>query len=413
MTLPPSQFAYIQMKLIAIIVCAAAFCGLVGLPAHAQPSSDGETEIEWYSGKRLRDSLAQPGNCLWQDTPLRMALESFSSARHVAVILDRRVDPGQLVNLTLTDLSGEEILEQVSQSREVGFCFLGPVAYFGPFSTTRRLRTVAELRREEIRGLQSGVAGKPPKSKRSDRSTLSGITKKLLESERFGWSDLATPRDLLSELAAENQFEILGIERIPHDLWAACNLPPLPLSDRLTLILAQFDLTFNVTADGSSIGLVAMPETPVLVRDYPGGRHPESLVSEWFQRSPDCRFKVVNGRVYVQGRLEDHELITEPPRPTAAKPRETGPLDLDKMRFKTKVPSQPFDKVLGQIAAQLQLELRLDRKAFESAGVSPEQRISFSVTDATFDQLMDAIVGPAGCTWHREGNLLEVHPAKQ
>ena len=395
MTLPLSRFAYIQMKSSAIIACTAAWLGLAGLPANAQPSSEGKTATEWYSGKRLRDSLAQPGNCLWQNTPLRTALESFARARHVAVMIDRRVDPSQLVNLTLTNSTGDDILEQVARSRDLGFCFFGPVAYFGPLSTTRRLRTVGELRREEIRGLRPGIA------------------RKFLASKRSGWSDLATPRDLLSELAAENRFEISGIERMPHDLWAASDLPPLAVSDRLTLILAQFDLTFDVAADGSSIALVPMPETPVLVRNHPGGRHPESLVSQWSKRAPDCRFKVVGGRVYVQGRLEDHELIAASQRPTARKAPQTRPLELDRMRFKTNVPNQPLDKVLTQFAAQLELELRLDRGAFESAGVSPEQTISFSVTDATFDQLMDAIVGPAGCTWRREGKLLEVRPAEK
>ncbi len=383
------------MRSIGIIVSAAAVCCLAVIPAIAQPPSVGRTEGEWYSGKSLRDSLAQPGNCIWQNTPLRTALESFSRARHVAVIMDRRVDPSQPVNLKLTNATGEEIIEQLSQSRDLGFCFLGPVAYFGPHSTTRRLRTVAELRRDEIRGLQAGIAARFLKSKRS------------------GWGDLATPQELLSELAAEGQFEISGIQHIPHDLWAACDLPPLAVSDRLTLILAQFGLTFNVTVDGSSITLVPMPETPVIVRNYPGGRHPESLAKEWAKRAPNCRFKVLNGRVYVQGRLEDHELITQPTRPERKKTGPAKPLDLDKMRFSTNVPNQPLDKVLTQFAAQLRLELRLDRQAFESAGVSPQQRVSFSVTDATFDQLMDAIVAPAGCTWRRKGALLEVRPAQK
>ena len=389
------------MKSIASIVCAVGLCGLAGLgglPVWAQWSSPGESQTEWNSGKRLRDELARPGNCLWRDTPLRTALESFSRTRRVALMIDRRVDPGQLVTLDLTNATGEQVLARVAEERDLGFCLFGPVAYFGPRSTADRIRTVGELRRKELRGSRSDIA------------------RKFLASKPAAWGDLATPRALLVELGAENRFEISGLERIPHDLWAAADLPALSVSDRLTLILAQFDLTFNGADDGSSVRLVPMPEDPVVVRDYPGGRQPDELAGKWSQLVPDCRFKVVDGRVYVQGRLEDHERIDVSLRPPQrktldSKPLDSPPLDLDGMRFTTNAQNQRLEHVLRQLVPQLKLELKLDREAFESAGVALDQLVSFSVEDATFDQLMDAIVRPAGCTWRREGNALEVGPA--
>ena len=366
---------------------------LTGLPVYAQWSSPGESQIEWNSGKRLRDELALPGNCLWRDTPLRTALRSFSRAHRVALIIDRRVDPGQLVNLDLTNATGGEILARVAEERDLGFCFFGSVAYFGPRSTTDRIRTVRELRWEELRGLGSDTA------------------KKFLVSQRSAWDDLATPRDLLLELSEENRFEISGLEQIPHDLWAAADLPALSVADRLTLILAQFDSTFNAADNGSSVTLVPMPKDPVVVRNYPGGRQPDQLAAKWSRLVPDCRFKIVDGRVYVQGRLEDHERIGAPLQPPERKTIDPPLPDLDRMRFTITVSSQPLEKILPGLASKLNLDLKLDRAAFESAGVSPDQRVSFSVKDATFDQLLDAVVLPAGCTWRREGNLLEVRPA--
>ena len=38
------------------------------------------------------------------------------------------------------------------------------------------------------------------------------------------------------------------------------DLPPLPLVDRLTLILGQFNLTFQISSDGRTVTLVSMPE---------------------------------------------------------------------------------------------------------------------------------------------------------
>ena len=391
-----SQSTQSKMRSIASIVCRVSlYClaGLAGLPVWAQWSSPGESQIDWNSGKRLRDELARTGNCLWQDAPLRTALGSFSRARRVALIIDRRVDPGQCVNLNLTGASGEQVLALVAEQRNLGFCLFGPVGYFGPRSTTDRIRTVGELRREEIRGLGSEVA------------------KRFLTPKRAGWGDLATPIDLLSELGVENQFEILGLERIPHDLWAAADLPALSVSDRLTLILAQFDLTFSMVDDGSSVTLVPMPKDPLVVKDYPGGRAPDELAGKLSHLVPNCRFKVANGRIYAQGRLEDHDRIGISLRPPQQKTPDPGAPDLDRMILSTSASNQPLEKVLTQFASQLKLELQLDREAFESAGVSLDQLVSFSVKDATFDQLMDAIVRPAGCTWRREGKVLDVRPA--
>ena len=59
------------------------------------------------------------------------------------------------------------------------------------------------------------------------------------------------PADLLAQLGRLGDVEIIGIERVPHDLWAAADLPPLSLVDRLTLIAVQFDLTFKVAAGGA------------------------------------------------------------------------------------------------------------------------------------------------------------------
>ena len=47
---------------------------------------------------------------------------------------------------------------------------------------------------------------------------------------------------------------------MPHDLWAAADLPPISLVDRLTLIAIQFDLTFKVAEHGKRLELVPVPE---------------------------------------------------------------------------------------------------------------------------------------------------------
>ncbi len=91
------------------------------------------------------------------------------------------------------------------------------------------------------------------------RRLPSGIQRKYLLPKRLVWEDLATPRELVAQLARENGLKITGLEKVPHDLWAAADLPPISLVDRLTLIAIQFDLTFAVADGGRRLKLVTLP----------------------------------------------------------------------------------------------------------------------------------------------------------
>ena len=53
----------------------------------------------------------------------------------------------------------------------------------------------------------------------------------------------------LAQLGQRSGVEITGLEQVPHDLWAAADLPPISLVARLTLIAVQFDLTFKVAGE--------------------------------------------------------------------------------------------------------------------------------------------------------------------
>ena len=374
-----------------------------------------EVPIAWHTGSGLTKQLAQPVGVYWSDNPLRQAVDGLSHAHRVAVLIDRRVDPGQTLDLAVTDVPLEQVLEEIARSRSLGVCSVGPVTYLGPPPVTSRLPTLAELRREEARGLPSGKG------------------RKFLLSKRIGWDDFATPRDLLRELAADNGIELLGSDRVPHDLWAAADLPPLPLADRLTLIAGQFDLTFQIAADGQTVTLVPVPDDVAIVRSYPGGRQPEQLAAKWAALLPNCRIKVVNGKIYVRGLLEDHARITASgptPRHPATGPGHpvtgpghpvtgpghpaTGPGHpaQGETRFTVRDGQGSLGEVLQQLAARLQMQLEIDRAGLERAGISLQEQVSFSVKDATLDELFEAVLAPAGCTFRREGNTIRVGPAR-
>ena len=268
---------------------------------------------------------------------------------------------------------------------------IGPVVYLGPPDATARLRTLAELRRQDARRLSADAA------------------RKLLQSKPLEWDDFATPRELLAKLAAAGRLEIRGLDRVPHDLWAAADLPDLPLVDRLTLVAGQFDLTFEIASDGSRVTLVPVPEEVAIVRDYPAGQQPGRLVDQWQALVPDAQFKVVGDKIYVKGRLEDLEQIESARRPGATatrRPRTGG-----ETRFSGRVLNKPLGEVLRYVESRFDLELKIDREALGRSGVSLDQLVSFSVKDATVDELLTAVLEPVGCAFRRRAKTIEIGPA--
>jgi len=353
---------------------------------------------QWLYGtalqKRLREPIGPTGSSK-SGWPLREKLAGLARANQVAILLDRRVDPGQKLAQSIDgDQPLRDAFFQIAQDRALGVCLLGPVMYFGPMRPVSRMRTVAEMRREEVAKLSPAA-----RSRFSDRRPVK-------------WDDLATPRELLQQAADSSGVKIAGVDRVPHDLWAAADLPPLDLIERLTLIAGQFDLTFQLSPDGGTVTLVPIPEEVAVVRSYPGGSDPEALARKWAELAPDCQIKVVEGRVFVKGLLEDHERISSPPgRPTGSKPSEPTPIDkirIDHMPVK----NVPLGKVLKFLAGKLSLDVQIDDSAVRRAGISMKQLISFDVKNATVDELLAAVLEPVGLTFRRQGRVVQISPAQ-
>jgi len=322
---------------------------VIGLAGWA--AARAEPPTAWLTGNALQEQLAGRVDVFWSGVPLRQAVSSLSHVQRVAVLIDRRVDPGQELDLKLDGLPLDRVFREIAAARGLDVSWVGPVAYMGPTQAAARVRTLAELRRKETRSLPAIAA------------------RKLLSPKRIQWDDFATPRDLLAQLSLESGVEISGLDQVPHDLWAAADLPPLSLVDRLTLIAGQFDLTFQIAADGSAVALVPVPDDLPIAHGRPGGSERAQLAGPSHGRQGEKRYTVREGK----GQL--------------------GPL-------------------LEQLASRLDVTLRIDHEALQQAGISLEQPVSFSVENATFAELFDAVLAPAGCTFRREGDVIEIRPAK-
>lgn len=347
----------------------------------------GADESTWLSGDAIDQALEEKISVTWSNIPVRQALESLCKAQKLALLLDRRVDPDQKIELHVDNLPLREALEQIAARLKIGVTLIGPVVYFGPKETAVRLRTVAALRDDDVRNL------KP------DAQTV------WRRAERWSWEKLSAPRDLLTTLASKNGLEIEGLEQIPADLWGAADLAPLNLAQRLTLILAQYDLTFEIGKDGKLIRLVPIPAKPIVERTYPvSGR--QDFVSQ-MRGNPllaGAEIKVVNDQVVVRGREEDQEVVRNLRKQRPATRTSEG------RKVYTLHVQLPIGELLHALGPQMGLEIQLDKEAIEAAKISLATKVEVNLKDASADELLKAVLEPVGLTYVRHENVVQVKP---
>ncbi len=363
----------------------------VGLLGVLVATAAGADSGGWVTGATLEEQLAVPVTVSWTNAPLRRALASLSTAQHLAIVLDRRIDPDQTIELALSKEPLASGLQKIARHLDVGYCQLGPIAYFGPTEMARRLRTLAALRLEEIRPLPTAES------------------RKFLQLRSWHWDELAQPRQLLDVLADEAAVKIVGAEKIPHDLWPAADLPPLTWVDRLSLLAAQFELTFRVSPDGRQVELVPAPANVTLSRTYRAGRDAKAVAKRWAKAVPGARVVVEGNTIRLTGLLEDHELVEHQLRAT---PTQRTTVTAGKEVYQLSVENSALTSVVEQLAERLRLELQWDRPAIDAAGISVDQLITVKVKDASLDELLRAVLAGTGLTFRRLDRAVSIYPAE-
>lgn len=354
--------------------------------------------VSWLTGEKLHAQLERKIGVDWGGTKgiaFRKAMASLARSQKVAILLDRRVDPDQKIELSLDDVSLDAALKTIAGKKDLGVALVGSTICLGPKGTAERLRTLAALRKEE--------ALKLPSAARS----------RILQSRPMHWDDLATPRDLLAGLASETHLKIDGTERIPHDLWGAADLPPANFIDRLTLIAGQFDLTFDFTDDGATARLVDMPDAPTIEHSYPlrGGlaARGKEIEKKLVASLPAAKVEVTGDKLVVRGRAEDQDFVDTY---LSGRPAKQTTVGGEKKVYQLKIVMAvgPLIRTLGK---KMDLEVRIDEEAIKAAGLSLATEVQVNVKDVTADELLKAVLAPAGLAFERRGNAINIRPAKK
>lgn len=343
----------------------------------------------WKTGARFNEALQRPISIASSEVPLRQTLNNLSASQQVAILLDRRIDPSQRVEIDAANLPLREVLDRLARRCHATMCVLPDVVYIGPQPIAGNLRTLLAL------------------SERALLQTPATVRAQWKAAKPMQWQDLSTPRDILKSLAASGHVEIEGAESIPHDLWAGTSTPALPLTTRVGLVLAQFDRTLTFSSDHRA-HIATAPTDVTLERRYPAGLLAQQKAERWKQLVPAARIEVVDREIRVAARVEDHELLhaANEPANSVQIPGSVEQLRVDRLVLQ----EVPLGQVLESLSSRLGLQFKYDAQALEAVGVGLQQPISLEIEKATIDELLTAALRPLGLAFRRSGREVEVLP---
>ena len=361
----------------AIVVACCCTFSLLGDLLAAPPRWKTGAEFERALNAHVRDALWSAG------TPVRQALTTLARTQEVAIMLDRRIDPGSGIELSVHDVSVREVIEQLAAQCGATPAYLNGVVYVGPRLGAAHLALVAKERRSEAQQLPRPMA------------------QRLAAERAWRWDDLAEPRNLLDELVREAGVALADAEGLPHDLWPGMDLPALAWTDRMTLVLAGFGMTFAFSDGGQSARLVPMPEQAMVSRTYPAVLSSSRLdaIKSLF---PQATIDTGAHRVELWGTQEEHERLQQLLQHQAiGRPSSRA---AGKTVVTLSVTSQPVDAILKTLERQLGVTFQFDTGLEERL----RTRVSFDVHEVPLQELLDAALTPAGLRHRQQGDVIVV-----
>lgn len=372
----------LRLKRLAALAATGA---LLSLPAYAQSSRAGDAPIQ--------QKLAQRATLSWHCQSLGPALARLRESQAIPLWIDRRIDVAAPLELEIRDAPLGDALNQLAAVQQAKAVLFRGIVYFGPASAADELATLAARVKLTI--------DKLPTERR----------KKWLTPAPWSFPRLSQPRELVERLAADAGAKVVDADRIPHDLWEGQELPPLSPLDRAVLLLVGFDLTCELAADGGTLRIVPIQRPVTIERRYAPTTPRRAAFDAAVAAAPDAVVQWNGLQATVSAREEVHEQLRNAlagrPALSAQSSTKTSPPQKPSSRqaFTLKIDNRPVGAVLDQLAQKLNVEI------VWADAVSPEARAattSCDVRNATLDELLTALLKPAGLAFERTEGKIEI-----
>lgn len=365
-----------------------------------------DDSIEFVSGSAFRRALDQSISASSDNDNLREIILGIERAQRISIVLDRRLDPSCSRSLRVAGETLLGCLQRIAAESDAGATVIGNTAYLGPRRTAAKLRTLIALRRQEL----FDKHGEVPESR---RTTLTHPT-------TFRWSDLEQPADLVGRLAGAYSLSVEGLDQVPHDLWAGATLPETSAIESLSLVLAQFDLTFTWIDYGRGLRIEPVPERVVIdkAHDPPRGTPAATALNRWKEEMPELEARVENGKIVVSGTEEEHEVVERVRRGGRANDKvasQAGPKPKPPhlVRISGKIQNIPASAVLKDLESPEKgsLTFEYDRAAFKAAGIDLEKPVTLELKNAKIEDLLKGTLDPLGVAFEIDGRTVKMRPA--
>jgi hypothetical protein len=336
----------------------------------------------------------------WRDQPVGDALTRLGALYELPLWIDRRVDTNHEIQLSVQNQPLHVVLTRLAsdEDRPWGWSTLRTIVYFGPQAGADELATTSEVARQMLATAPAGVrrAWVAPKP----------------------WSipRLAEPRMLLSQTVDEIGVESRDVDVVPHDVWPAREYTAVAPVDRLVLTLIGFDLTARPASDGRQLEVAPLDRPMVMMQEYRLSKSLEEIAARLAAEGETIQLQREGSRLVVAAHWEIHQQLKSAGRrrshstegaSESPRRRARG----EEQRFTLRIQNQPVGRVIAQLAAQLQLTVAWTPQLDDAPSPVQDRLVSCDVHDATLDELLGAILSPAGLAFDRADDLITIRAA--
>lgn len=347
------------------------------LVATAGSSLRAEEKVTFLRGAAARQAWDKPLQPRVEGISLRESLGTLCDSRKLAWMLDRRIDPDQLVSYTAGSAPLSVIVTSLIEPLHAQAILLGDTVIVGPQESMQWLRTLAELQRVDLQ--RSGLTA----------TRISQLSRPVT----WRWEEAAEPRKVVSEEVRRLSLEVRGLDKLPYDLWGSGSLVGLTPGEAITVIAWQYDHRLHWGEKGAAT-LVPI-ELPIAVsRVLPNFSGDRAAVAQEF---PDLQLEPQGKSLAARGRVEEIEALEHWLKGTTTDRSKKKPTrnDWRARKFTLKLENAPLVDVLELLKKQ-GLPLEWDAAALADAGIDLKQKVSLQREDATADTLIEDLCRQAG-----------------
>ena len=337
---------------------------------------------QWHTGRDLDLFNRASVSADWTQAKRRERLLEFAKQQKVAVFVDRRVDPNNLINFGKANCTVEQFYWAFAEDQNLGVCKLDDVYYFGPIQTAIPLRILWESLAKE--------------NSRLKKSVVNWSAKKAIKT-----ASPVIPAAHLNSLALQSGFKITNPEAIPHDVWAGIDLPPMSIDEHVAIFLVGFNKWFERSADGTRLTIVDIPNLTDGRIAFSNVKNAKDVAKQLKSDFTKLRIRRSSKTITVTGSVSDLADL----RRKLISLQVAEQSELSDRTFSLKIPRAPRINVLKKLTEQTGLKLITDDASQDKL----KEAIGLEVKDATLSELVKATLDGSGLKFELSDSDLRIY----